>query len=72
MYQPQLKRTDFRSFAPAAGVYVGPPRPRPPPPACSLRRSWGLRTVRTGATPLPKTAVVCRLREPPRLRFASK
>src|SRR5580700_11255007 len=32
IYQPQLKRTDFRSFAPAAGVYVGPPRPRPPPP----------------------------------------
>src|SRR5580658_2245032 len=32
IYQPQLKRTDFRSFAPALGVYVGPPRPRPPPP----------------------------------------
>src|SRR5271154_6384273 len=32
IYQPQLKRTDFRSFAPAAGVYDGPPRPRPPPP----------------------------------------
>src|SRR5579863_10005282 len=45
IYQPQLKRTDFRSFAPAAGVYVGPPRPRPPPPpgggpsgACALAK----------------------------------
>src|SRR5579863_487562 len=45
IYQPQLKRTDFRSFAPGAGVYVGPPRPRPPPPpgggpsgACALAK----------------------------------
>src|SRR3984885_1102665 len=39
IYQAQLKRTAFRSFAPAAGVYSGapprPPRPpaRAPPPA---------------------------------------
>src|SRR6185436_10945248 len=34
MYQPQLNRTDFRSFAPGAGVkYCTPPRPRPPPGA---------------------------------------
>src|SRR5215831_11377315 len=35
VYQAQLKRTAFRSFAPAAGVYSGAP-PRPPrPPACA-------------------------------------
>src|SRR5437867_3275274 len=35
VYQAQLKRTAFRSFAPAAGVYCGPP-PRPPrPPPCA-------------------------------------
>src|SRR5215510_6130662 len=34
MYQPQLNRTDFRSFAPGAGLkYCTPPRPRPPPGA---------------------------------------
>src|SRR6185369_1841916 len=32
MYQPQLNRTDLRSFAPGAGVYGGAPRPRPPRP----------------------------------------
>src|SRR6185503_14265876 len=33
MYQPQLNRTDFKSFVPAAGVYsCTAPRPRPPPP----------------------------------------
>src|SRR5580692_2895940 len=32
IYQAQLKRTAFRSFAPAAGVYCAPPPPRPPPP----------------------------------------
>src|SRR5580698_8253250 len=31
IYQAQLKRTDFRSFAPAAGVYCAPPPPRPAP-----------------------------------------
>src|SRR6185436_2362342 len=31
MYQPQLNITDFRSFAPAAGVNGGAPRPRPRP-----------------------------------------
>src|SRR5215469_15530113 len=31
IYQAQLKRTAFKSFAPAAGVYCGPP-PRPPRP----------------------------------------
>src|SRR5438067_2072834 len=36
MYQAQLNRTAFRSFAPAAGVYAGPPRPRPArPPPCA-------------------------------------
>src|SRR5438094_5186671 len=36
MYQAQLNRTDFRSFAPAAGVYGGAPRPRPArPPPCA-------------------------------------
>src|SRR5262245_59369799 len=36
IYQPQLKRTAFRSFAPAAGVYSGaPPRPPRPPPCAS-------------------------------------
>src|SRR5262245_57139240 len=36
MYQPQLNLTDFRSFAPGAGLkYCTPPRPRPPPPAPS-------------------------------------
>src|SRR5262245_55234809 len=35
VYQAQLNRTDFRSFAPAAGVYAAPP-PRPPlPPPCA-------------------------------------
>src|SRR6516162_7663202 len=28
VYQAQLNRTDFRSFAPAAGVYSGSPPPR--------------------------------------------
>src|SRR5215468_5951276 len=33
IYQAQLNRTAFRSFAPAAGVYSGaPPRPPRPPP----------------------------------------
>src|SRR5580704_16790602 len=33
VYQAQLNRTAFRSFAPAAGVYSGaPPRPSRPPP----------------------------------------
>src|ERR1700681_1195217 len=32
MYQAQLNRTAFRSFAPAAGVYNGAPPPRPPRP----------------------------------------
>src|SRR5215470_4872879 len=33
IYQAQLKRTAFRSFSPAAGVYSGaPPRPPRPPP----------------------------------------
>src|SRR5262249_25021147 len=47
VYQAQLNRTAFRSFAPAAGVYSGaPPRPpRPPPcapapPAPAPRPSW--------------------------------
>src|SRR6476469_8488307 len=31
MYQPQLNRTDFRSFAPAAGVKGGGAGPRPRP-----------------------------------------
>src|SRR5215475_9728976 len=31
VYQAQLKRTAFRSFAPAAGVYSGASPPRPPP-----------------------------------------
>src|SRR3989442_12524347 len=35
VYQAQLKRTAFRSFAPAEGVHCGPP-PRPPrPPPCA-------------------------------------
>src|SRR5215469_9812047 len=43
IYQAQLKRTAFRSFAPGAGVYSGapprPPRPpaRPPPTAPAPR-----------------------------------
>src|SRR5713101_9327322 len=46
MYQAQLNRTAFRSFAPAAGVYSGAPRPpRPPPcappaPAPAPRPPW--------------------------------
>src|SRR6185436_9434132 len=32
VYQPQLNITAFRSFAPAAGVYGGAPRPPRPPP----------------------------------------
>src|SRR5580698_3649647 len=32
IYQAQLKRTAFRSFAPAAGVYSAAPPPRPPRP----------------------------------------
>src|SRR5262249_5455053 len=36
VYQAQLNRTDFRSFASFAGVYGGAPRPRPPrPPPCA-------------------------------------
>src|SRR5215207_10114530 len=31
MCQPKLNITDFRSLAPAAGVYAAPPRPRPAP-----------------------------------------
>src|SRR5580658_3760219 len=31
VYQAQMKRTAFRSFAPAAGVYTGASPPRPPP-----------------------------------------
>src|SRR6185369_13030767 len=34
MYQAQLNRTAFRSFAPAAGVYVGAPKPRSRPAPC--------------------------------------
>src|SRR5262249_56997876 len=48
VYQAQLNRTAFRSFAPAAGVYSGAPPPRPPrpppcapaPPAPAPRPSW--------------------------------
>src|SRR5262245_4203382 len=46
VYQAQLKRTAFRSFAPAAGVYGGAPRPprpppcAPPPPAPAPRPPW--------------------------------
>src|SRR5215468_5125430 len=46
VYQAQLKRTAFRSLAPAAGVYGGAPRPprpppcAPPPPAPAPRPPW--------------------------------
>src|SRR6185436_6175981 len=46
VYQPQLNITAFRSFAPAAGVYGGAPRPPrpppcpPPPPAPAPRPPW--------------------------------
>src|SRR5215470_1408371 len=47
MYQAQLNRTAFRSFAPAAGVYDGAPKPRPrpapcppPPPGAAPRPPW--------------------------------
>src|SRR5215471_14293878 len=55
VYQPQLNRTDFRSFAPAAGVYGGAPRPprpppcAPPPPAPAPRPAWA--GVAAGAAP---------------------
>jgi hypothetical protein len=40
IYQAQLKRTAFRSFAPGAGVYRGAP-PRPPrPPPCAPPPPW--------------------------------
>src|SRR5262249_11957746 len=58
VYQAQLNRTDFRSFAPAAGVYGGaPPRPpRPPPcappaPAPAPRPPWA--GAAAGAAPPP-------------------
>src|SRR5579871_1296977 len=60
VYQPQLKRTDFRSFAPAAGVYGGAPRPPRPPPcpppwACAMAKD-GAPIVRASAiaTLVPK------------------
>src|SRR6516225_8904964 len=47
IYQAQLKRTAFRSFAPGVGVYCGaaprPPRPppcAPPPPALAPGPPW--------------------------------
>src|SRR5580765_4711349 len=55
VYQAQLNRTDFRSFAPAAGVYGGAPRPPrpppcpPPPPAPAPRPAWA--GVAAGAAP---------------------
>src|SRR4029453_4478119 len=36
VYQAQLNRTDFRSFAPAAGVYSGASPWRPPPPCAGV------------------------------------
>src|SRR6185503_19497119 len=50
MYQAQLNRTAFRSFAPGAGVKGGAPRPRPPPPCAG---SWA---PAAGAAPWPPAA----------------
>src|SRR5579863_418208 len=70
IYQPQLKMTAFRSFAPAAGVYVGPPRPprppaRPPPPApapgpppaCAAALSPACAKAEDGALSVRATAI---------------
>src|SRR5436853_1388364 len=46
MYQPQLNRTDFRSFAPGAGVKGGAAGPRPPRPCAG---AWA---PAAGAAPL--------------------
>src|ERR1051326_2055233 len=57
VYQAQLNRTAFRSFAPAAGVYGGAPRPPrppacpPPPPAPAPRPPWA--GAAAGAAPPP-------------------
>src|SRR4029453_8961676 len=42
VYQAHLNTPAFRSFAPAAGVYGGAPRPpgAPPPPGPAPRTSW--------------------------------
>src|SRR5262252_10453905 len=62
MYQAQLNRVDFRSFAPAAGVkYCGPrPRPRPPPP-CAAAGGGALAppcAKTEGASPIVKAIAI--------------
>src|SRR5438105_9818204 len=68
MYQAQLNRTAFRSFAPAAGVYDGPPQPRPPPcapppPAPAPRPPWagaapGAWALDRDGTPIMRVATI--------------
>src|SRR5271155_720531 len=64
IYQAQLKRTDFRSFAPAAGVYSGPrgrpPRPPPcppPPPAWAGAAAGACAIAEGGALIVRATAI---------------
>src|SRR5262249_26186485 len=65
VYQAQLKRTAFRSFAPAAGVYSGPPPrplppPCPPPPPCSppARPCAGACAQAVGSAPIVRTVAI--------------
>src|SRR5215469_4441167 len=65
VYQAQLKRTAFRSFAPAAGVYSGPPPrplppPCPPPPPCSppARPCAGACALAVGSAPIVRTVAI--------------
>src|SRR5580658_9697221 len=61
IYQAQLTRTAFRSFAPAAGVYDGAPRPPrpppcpPPPPAPAPRPPWAGAVAGAAPPACPKT-----------------
>src|SRR5689334_3447174 len=58
VYQAQLNRTDFRSFAPAAGVYGGAPRPPRPPPCAAPPAAPAPRPAWAGA---PAGAAACAL-----------
>src|ERR1700751_4356773 len=63
IYQAQLKRTAFRSFAPGAGVYRGaaprPPRPPPgaPPPSWAGAAAGACAMAKDGALIVRATAI---------------